>query len=153
MAASGKDAQTVYRNREGRRIDREEWVELQQKKKKKRASDYPEQELEWGGGLKQRDNNEAEKEELSRIAAQPFARFEPDEKYMKELMKAKQDWNDPMRRFEEDQAVQVTAPGLQKTKAIERPKCPHPPWQNRYATWLEFERADAWRREMAHDDN
>ena len=44
------------------------------------------QELEWGGGLKQRDNSEAEKEELSRIAAQPFARFEPDEVYMKELM-------------------------------------------------------------------
>ena len=44
------------------------------------------QELEWGGGLKQRDNSEAEKEELSRIAAQPFARFEPDEAYMKELM-------------------------------------------------------------------
>jgi len=43
MAASGKDAQTVYRNREGRRIDREEWVEQQQKKKKKRAADYPEQ--------------------------------------------------------------------------------------------------------------
>ena len=45
MAASGKDAPTVYRNREGRRIDREEWVELQQKKKKKRAADYPEQDL------------------------------------------------------------------------------------------------------------
>ena len=44
------------------------------------------QELEWGGGLKQRDNSELEKEELSRIAAQPFARFEPDEVYMKELM-------------------------------------------------------------------
>ena len=39
-----KNAQTVYRNRDGRRIDREEWVELQQKKRKKRASDYPEQE-------------------------------------------------------------------------------------------------------------
>ena len=30
---------------------------------------------------------------------------------------------------------QVTAPGLQKTKAIERPRCPHPPWQNRYEAW------------------
>lgn len=58
-----KNAQTVYRNRDGRRIDREEWVELQQKKRKKRASDYPEQELEWGGGLKQRDNREEEKED------------------------------------------------------------------------------------------
>lgn len=30
---------------------------------------------------------------------------------------------------------QVTAPGLKKTKAIERPRCPHPPWQNRYEAW------------------
>ena len=27
---------------------------------------------------------------------------------------------------------QVTAPGLQKTQMVQRPKCPHPPWQNRY---------------------
>ena len=47
------------------------------------------QELEWGGGLKQRDNSEAAKEEFKRIAAQPFARYEPDEKYMKELMPGK----------------------------------------------------------------
>lgn len=32
------------------------------------------QELEWGGGLKQRDNREEEMEEITRIAAQPFAR-------------------------------------------------------------------------------
>lgn len=42
-ATNDRNAQTVYRNREGRRIDREEWVELQQKKKKKRVADYPEQ--------------------------------------------------------------------------------------------------------------
>ena len=47
------------------------------------------QELEWGGGLKQRDNKEARKEEFLRIAAQPFARFEPDEKYMQELKPGK----------------------------------------------------------------
>ncbi|CAE7418497.1 CWC26 [Symbiodinium sp. CCMP2592] len=182
MAASGsgRGAETVYRNRDGKRIEREEWVDLQQKKRKKRVSEYPEQELEWGGGLKQRNNTEEEKAEISRIAAQPFARFEPDEKYMKEL-KARQDWNDPMRKFEEQE---VTAPTLQgkaaadaQPRAVERPKCPHPPWQNRYEIlpgyrWdgkvrgngfekeyfhtkntREFERADAWRREMANDDN
>mmetsp|Transcript_46268 Transcript_46268/g.83380 ORF Transcript_46268/g.83380 Transcript_46268/m.83380 type:complete len:524 (+) Transcript_46268:3-1574(+) len=131
---TGKGATTVYRNREGKRIEREAWVEQQQKKKKKKASDYPEQELEWGGGLKQRDKNEAEAEELSRIAAQPFARFEPDQKYMEEL-KAKQDWNDPMRKQEE---TEETAPELRKDNVAasegpkKRPQCPHQPWPNRY---------------------
>ena len=33
---------------------------------------------------------------------------------------------------------QVTAPGLKKTKAIERPRCPHPAWQNRYEPrWMD----------------
>eukprot|EP00931_Biecheleriopsis_adriatica_P017352 TRINITY_DN1247_c0_g1_i1.p1 TRINITY_DN1247_c0_g1~~TRINITY_DN1247_c0_g1_i1.p1 ORF type:complete len:629 (-),score=156.45 TRINITY_DN1247_c0_g1_i1:47-1933(-) len=180
---TGKGAATVYRNRDGKRIEREEWVEQQKKKKKKRAADYPEQELEWGGGLKQRDNQEAEKEELSRIAAQPFARFAPDEKYMQEL-RAKQDWNDPMRKFEEEQD---TAPSLQnggsapsegeKPQAVQKPKCPHAPWPNRYdikpgyrwdgkvrgngfeKKWFqtrnqrEFDKADRWRKEMAYDDN
>lgn len=48
--ADGRGAQTVYRNREGKRIEREEWVELQQKKKKKRVADYPEQDGAEGMG-------------------------------------------------------------------------------------------------------
>merc|ERR1740138_1131388 len=98
---TGRGAQTVYRNREGRQVSREEWVDQQQKKRKKRLSEYPEQELEWGGGLKQQQNKEQEMEELSRIAAQPFARYEPDQKYMEEL-KGKQDWNDPTPKHYED---------------------------------------------------
>merc|ERR1740138_1065114 len=65
---TGKGAETVYRNRQGQRVNREEWVEQQGKKRKKRLSEYPEQELEWGGGLKQRNNREAEKAEVERIA-------------------------------------------------------------------------------------
>lgn len=176
---TGKSAQTVYRNKDGKRIEREEWVDMQQKKKK-RKSDYPEQELEWGGGLKQRDNQEAEKEELTRIAAQPFARFEPDQKYMDEL-KAKQDWNDPMRKNQED--AEQTAPSFQGDNqsapavAKKMPQCPHQPWPNRYnikpgyrwdgkvrgngheKRWLEnknhqeFLKNDRWRKEQAADDH
>lgn len=51
------------------------------------------EELEWFGGLQQRDNSEAEKEEQSRIDAQPFARFEPDKVYMKELIPLNQAQN------------------------------------------------------------
>lgn len=47
------------------------------------------EELEWVGGLQQRDNSEAEKEEQSRIDAH----FEPDKVYMKELIPLNQAQN------------------------------------------------------------
>jgi len=131
---TGRGAQTVYRNREGARIDREEWVEQQQKKKRKKMSDYPEQELEWGGGVKQKYNEEAEKAEVARIAAQPFARYQPDEKYMEEL-KEKQDWNDPMRKFQEEEEAREereAAAGSAAAQRVAKPKCPHAPWPNRF---------------------
>jgi len=125
-AQTGRGAQTVYRNREGAKIGREEWVEQQKKKKKKRVSEYPEQELAWGGGIQQTANKEAEMKEVERIAAQPFARYQPDEKYMEEL-KGRQDWNDPMRKFEEEKEEAKEREELKVT-----PKCPHAPWSNRF---------------------
>jgi len=122
--AQGRGADTVYRDRgTGKHISREEWVEAQQKKKKKKLSEYPEQELEWGGGLKQTANRDEEKADLERIAAQPFARYAPDEKYMEEL-KDRQDWNDPMKNIEEADAV--------KKPVVPKPRCPHPAWNNRF---------------------
>merc|ERR1712050_430346 len=89
---TGKNATTVYRDKAtGKRISREEFVEQSKKKKKKKLSDYPEQELEWGGGVKQSANDEEMKEEASRLAAQPFARYEPDAKYSEELQD-RQSW-------------------------------------------------------------
>lgn len=123
---TGKGAETVYRNKEGKRITREEWAEQTQKKKPKRASDYPEQELEWGGGLKQQQSKEAEREELARVAQQPFARYQPDEKYMQEL-KEKSDWNDPMRNYQAEEDLRK-----EQKAAAKKPKCPHPPWPNRF---------------------
>lgn len=130
---TGKNSATVYRSRDlTSKITREEWAQDQQKKKKKKLSEYPEQELEWGGGLKQSQTKDEEMEELSRIAAQPFARYEPDQKYMEEL-KEKQDWNDPMRKHADDVGSGTAAPST--GAAMERkskPKCPHPPWLNRF---------------------
>lgn len=136
---TGRDATTVYRNKQGQKISREEWADQQQKKRKKRLSDYPEQELEWGGGVKQQANADAEKVELERIAAQPFARYTPDERYMEEL-KGRQAWNDPMRKFQEEEEDNVpTAAGSSSvaTPAApeppkKKPKCPHAAWPNRF---------------------
>merc|ERR1712187_294334 len=72
-------------------------------------------------------------EELSRIAAQPFARFEPDQKYMEEL-KERQDWHDPMKKQMDEDKVEGS--GVEANKEAERrknrPKCPHRPWLNRF---------------------
>lgn len=128
---TGRNATTVYRNREGVRIDRDEWVQQQQKKKRKKLSDYPEQELEWGGGVKQKYSREEDMAETERIAAQPFARFEPDEKYMEEL-KERQDWNDPMRKFQAEDDGEAAASSSASKPAAPKPKCPHAPWPNRF---------------------
>lgn len=166
---TGRGAGTVYRDKGGKRISREEWVEQRQAKKKKRLSEYPEQELEWGGGVKQRVCQEEEKAEVERIAAQPFARFEPDAKYMEEL-RERQDWNDPMRQVRPDVEDGDRIPKETHTK--NRPKCPHPPWPNRFnivpgyrwdgkvrgngyeKSWLEarnhreFQKQEQWKYEM-----
>merc|ERR1719215_745759 len=170
--ATGKGAETVYRNRDGGRVTREEWLESKQKHRKKRPSEYPEQELEWGGGLKQQVNREEEQAELSRIAAQPFARYEPDEKYQEEL-RSKKDWHDPMKQdAAEDAAAQVRAA---RGPRQEKPVCPHMAWLNRFDIrpgyrWdgkirtngfetklieannmKEYQRREAWRRMDADD--
>jgi len=129
---TGKNATTVYRSKAtGAKITREEFVEQSKKKKRKKLSDYPEQELEWGGGLKQGVNEEEERAEVERIAAQPFARFEPDEKYTKELQE-KLAWNDPMAKFKDD--PDAFGPGAKATEGEKKakPKCPHTPWMNRF---------------------
>merc|ERR1712232_504571 len=132
---TGKGADTVYRNRAGGKIDREAWVEQQQKKKRKKLSEYPEQELAWGGGLKQQSNKEEEMAETERVSQLPFARFEPDAGAL-DKMHDKQAWHDPMSKFEdeEDSGRQLPASlgGAPKPEVKKKPKCPHPPWPNRF---------------------
>lgn len=129
---TGRNAETVYRSKTGEKVDRETWASEQVKKRRKKASDYPEQELEWGGGVKQKTNADEEKKELERIAAQPFARYQPDEKFLEE-QKDKHDWNDPMKQMQEDEESDYQAMGSAVTAATQkRPKCPFPAWANRF---------------------
>jgi len=134
-ADTGRNALTVYRARggdnAGKMISREEFAEQSLKKKKKKMSEYPEQELEWGGGVKQKENAEEQKEELSRIAAQPFARYEPDEKYVKELQ-SKQNWADPIHRMAAEEEAEKEKAEKEAAARKAKPKCPHQPWMNRH---------------------
>jgi len=128
---TGKNADTVYRNRSGGKIDREQWVEQQQKKRKKKLSEYPEQELAWGGGLKQQQSKEDEMAEDVRVSQLPFARWQPDEGAL-DNMHDKQAWHDPMSKFKDEEETGSASLGSQEKPAVKKPKCPHPPWPNRF---------------------
>merc|ERR1712125_173660 len=88
-----------------------------------------EQELAWGGGLKQASNREEERAESLKVAAEPFARFEVTDKRAIEEFEEKRSWHDPMQHFKEDtDAGQAAA----SAAAPAKPKCPHAPWANRF---------------------
>lgn len=128
---TGRNAETIHRSKTGAKVDRETWASEQVKQRRKK-DDHPEQELEWGGGVKQKFNAEEEKKELERIAAQPFARYQPDERFLAE-QKDKHDWNDPMRKMQEDEGADHQAMGSAAIAAKQkRPKCPFPAWANRF---------------------
>ncbi|CDJ60922.1 hypothetical protein, conserved, partial [Eimeria maxima] len=64
----------VFRDREGRIISEEEWLALEgEKGRKKQRERGPAPVLEWGAGLKQKEDRKARQREEEKIAKQPFA--------------------------------------------------------------------------------
>merc|ERR1719329_289836 len=78
--------------------------------------------------MKQQANREEQQAESLRIAAQPFARYEPDAAATAELQE-KQSWHDPMSKMKDDDGGPATS---SSSAAPNKPKCPHPPWPNRF---------------------
>merc|ERR1719162_1626479 len=92
-------------------------------------SEYPEQKITWGGGLAQELDADEARDEASRVAAQPFARYELEESAVKALQE-RQAWNDPMSKFDAEEEERFASASA--TPAVKKPKCPHPPWPNRF---------------------
>ncbi|RWV84590.1 hypothetical protein GW17_00053685 [Ensete ventricosum] len=65
---SGRGAEPVFRDKEGKRISKEEMLKTQEEKKPK------EKKLEWGKGLAQKREAEANAKELELEREKPFAR-------------------------------------------------------------------------------
>ncbi|CDJ36169.1 uncharacterized protein EMH_0038350 [Eimeria mitis] len=88
----------VFRDREGRIISEEEWLALEGAKGRKRQRERgPAPVLEWGAGLKQKEDKIAKQRREEKIAKQPFARYDIDEEYETEL-RARDRWDDPLAR-------------------------------------------------------
>jgi pre-mRNA-splicing factor CWC26 len=80
---TGKGAETVYRSKGGKKVNRDAW--LDEKMSKRRRNDEEEQHLEWGGGVVQKKNQEEELKEAAKVAAEPLARYKITDETDREL--------------------------------------------------------------------
>ncbi|KAI9494650.1 Pre-mRNA-splicing factor of RES complex-domain-containing protein [Zychaea mexicana] len=108
---SGRDAETVYRDETGRRID-PKIKRAEEARAKKEAIEREEQRMEWGKGLVQRSEVEAQRRQLEEEKNQPLARYADDQDYNQGL-REQQRWNDPAAGF-------LTSEG--KSKGLVRPR-------------------------------
>jgi pre-mRNA-splicing factor CWC26 len=88
---SGRGSEAVFRDKDGKRISKEEYVKSKQKKVEKPK----EIKLEWGKGLVQKREAEARLQELELEKDKPFARAR-DDPDLDRMMKDRLRWGDPM---------------------------------------------------------
>ena len=84
----------VFRDREGRQVSKEEFLEQQAAAKKKAQYDS-EQQLDWGGGLKQRVDAQERAAATAAEASKPFARSRDDAE-LDSMHRRRSRWGDPM---------------------------------------------------------
>lgn len=84
----------VFRDKEGRKVSKEAFLEEQAAAKKKAQYD-DEQQLEWGGGLKQRVDAAERGAAMAAEASKPFARSRDDAE-LDAMHRRRSRWGDPM---------------------------------------------------------
>jgi hypothetical protein len=84
----------VFRDKEGRQVSKEAYLEEKAAAKKKAQYDS-EQQLDWGGGLKQRVDASQRVAEMAAEAAKPFARSR-DDRELDAMHRGRSRWGDPM---------------------------------------------------------
>ncbi|GAB5586653.1 Pre-mRNA-splicing factor cwc26 [Umbelopsis nana] len=94
---SGRDAETVYRDKGGRKVDMV-LKKAEEARRKKEEMEKEEKRMEWGKGLVQREEKAAEQRRLEEEKNKPLARY-ADDRELNEEMKEKELWNDPAAQF------------------------------------------------------
>ncbi|KAG0363471.1 Pre-mRNA-splicing factor of RES complex-domain-containing protein [Gamsiella multidivaricata] len=94
---SGRDSETVYRDAQGRKIDRVQ-EKIEKAEAARREIEKQERHMEWGKGLVQREAEEDRKKREAEEKFKPMARYRDDEELNEEL-KERERWNDPAAMF------------------------------------------------------
>ncbi|UKJ90839.1 hypothetical protein MACJ_001774 [Theileria orientalis] len=90
------DDEVVYRDKSGKRITRDQWLLLNQKDKRNK-NERVKQELVWGKGLVQKDEEKERIVHEQRVKQQSFQNHDIDEYYDNEL-KNRRRWEDPINK-------------------------------------------------------
>ncbi|KAF9168545.1 Pre-mRNA-splicing factor cwc26 [Actinomortierella ambigua] len=112
---SGRDAETVYRDAQGRKIDRVT-EKIEAAAAARREIEKQEKMMEWGKGMVQREQEEERKKREEAEKLKPMARYKDDEELNEEL-KDRERWNDPAARF-------LTGSSKKSKKSSSAPKYP-----------------------------
>lgn len=102
----GANAETVYRDKRGRKLDMLNEMMRQQEIVEGKRKREAREEYEWGTGKVQKQERESQQEQLNRIKAQPFARHDDDED-LERMRKERVRAFDPMNSkvFQDDAAL------------------------------------------------
>ena len=107
--ATGRGAATVYRDKEGRAVSKDEFVEARAAERRAGKAQYDdESQLAWGGGLAQRAEREAAAVRMREEAAKPFARG-PDPE-LDSQQRERLRWGDPMAHLVKRRQPELDAP-------------------------------------------
>lgn len=110
---SGRGAETVYRDKQGKRLEGvEEFLHLQQGQPK--PEDKP---LEWGKGLTQKREAEARQAALELEKSKPFARSRDDPE-LEKMLKERVRWGDPMAHLVKSKNVEPVLENLAEDEKI-----------------------------------
>jgi pre-mRNA-splicing factor CWC26 len=94
----GKEAETVYRDKRGRKLDMLEEMMRQQRIREGKEEKQEREEYEWGTGTKQKVDKKKLADEFAETAAAPFARYADDPK-LEAMLKDKMRADDPMAQY------------------------------------------------------
>eukprot|EP01018_Ginkgo_biloba_P010069 Gb_35391 [translate_table: standard] len=112
-SVSGRGAETVYRDKQGKRLEGvDEFLKLQQGQPK--PQDKP---LEWGKGLAQKREAETRQAELELEKNKPFARSKDDPELDK-MLKERVRWGDPMAHLVKKTSVEPVLENLAEDAKI-----------------------------------
>eukprot|EP00887_Chlorella_sp_A99_P006274 scaffold3.g6274.t1 len=108
--ATGRGAQTVFRDAGGRAVSREEYLEAKAAEKAAKKAQYDdERSLAWGGGLRQRHEAANAARAMAEEAAKPFAR-RADDAELDAAQRGALRWGDPMAHLVKRRAPELDAP-------------------------------------------
>ena len=111
----GAEAETVYRDKRGRKLDMLEEMMRQQRIREGKEAKQEKEEYEWGTGTKQKADKKRLAEEFAEVAAAPFARYADDPKleaHLKDKIRA----DDPMAEYIQNKRIHTDKQNHAKPK-------------------------------------